>query len=140
MMRFVVLMVCACLGTATVMSQTIESVLTSDELSSELFGVYLEGVVGISDEPWSECIEPDGDTIFEHQSETLTGKLNITEDGQACFDYSGVGFGARNCFNVFRNRSGGYVFLGADSVSGQFRTSLVIPVVTSCPYSPSPVG
>lgn len=117
--------------------RTLEGYLGADELREEVFGVYMEGVAGILDLPWSECIEPGGDTVYTYQGSRLDGVMRIRDDGLACFDYGERRSPLQNCFVVSRQVGGGYVFSGGSQNGGQFKTTMVVRDVKSCPYEPT---
>lgn len=124
----------AAVSLAPALAESLQSVLTSDDIKEEIFGVHLEGVAGISDLPWTECIEPDGDTIYSYQGKTLTGKMRINEEYDlVCFDYEGRGQSPLNCFSVMRDGKGGYIFSGGAGNGGQFKTTAVHRNINSCP-------
>lgn len=125
-------------GSAT--AQSIQGVLTANELKKEMYGVKMEGVAGISDLPWTECIEPDGDTVYSYQGVQLVGHFSVGDDGLACFNYGEQGATSRNCFSVYREGSDGYVFSGGARNGGQFKTTSVTRNVKACPKGPPSVG
>jgi len=98
------------------------SVLSTDEIRAELFGVRLTGVndgfVGV---PWEECIDPTGATRYRFGAVQDQGRLSVDEAGLACFAYLS---GSRSCFVVARE-GGNYRF-------GSFVTTRVERGVTSC--------
>jgi len=93
-------------ATATAKSLT----LTAAEARSELFGVELSGIVEDDDAAWRECIEPDGDTIYEIDGTVDHGRLTISDDGQACFSYVSSNFTRGTCWSVERAGRNNYRF------------------------------
>ncbi|MEO0983749.1 MAG: hypothetical protein AAFX03_13975 [Pseudomonadota bacterium] len=111
-------------------SSVLNTVLTAEEARAELFGVHLSGVVASTAVKWSECIDPDGRTVFTLDGEDRSGVLAIRDNGEACFDY---GDGA-NCFRVTRAPRG-YIFWGAP----RYETTEVRRDVEAC-FSGAPIG
>jgi hypothetical protein len=74
--------------------------LTADEARIELYGVELAGVNETEGDEWSECIEPEGRTVYRRGGEVKEGRLEIASDGQACFTYRGDTY--TSCFVVER--------------------------------------
>lgn len=135
---FCLALICVPMGSAV--AQTIQGVLSSEELENEMYGVELSGVAGISDLPWTECIEPDGDTVYTYQGVQLVGKMKVRPGGLACFDYGQRTNATQNCFSVMRNGEDGYVFSGGARNGGQFRTESVRRDVKACPKGPAKVS
>jgi hypothetical protein len=76
--------------------------LSAAEARAELFGVRLIGVHEGINEPWQECIEPSGRTVYVFMRETQEGRLSIEDDGRACFAYADDGYAHRSCYLVQR--------------------------------------
>lgn len=89
--------------------------LSADEARSELFGVELTGIVEDDNTAWRECIEPDGDTIYEIDRSLDRGRLTIADDGQACFSYASSNFTQASCWNVERAGRNNYRFTSPGS-------------------------
>lgn len=124
MMAGVVLM---CFGaTATAKSLA----LTAAEARSELFGVELSGIVEGDGSVWRECIEPDGDTIYEIDGTLDRGRLTIADDGQACFSYASSNFARVTCWTVERAGRNNYRFTFPGS--SVFETRVVERNVRRC--------
>lgn len=121
-------------------ASTIQTELTADELRKELKGVYLEGVAALTDETWSECIDPAGKTIYSYQGVQLYGQLDIRESGLACFEYGERVSEYQNCFRVVRQTNGGYIFSGGSQNGGQFKTLSVRRNIKSCPAGPEAIS
>jgi hypothetical protein len=99
-------------------------VLSAAEARSELFGVRLSGVIEGSGEPWEECIEPAGRTVYRFAGRSIEGRLSIDPDGSACFTYADDGYTQRSCFVVRR--------AGANYRFDEFVTRRVERGVTRC--------
>ncbi len=88
------------------------TMLHSDELRQEIFGIHLFGHEMRSGMLFDECIEPSGETVYRtRQDETAQpysepGQLEITELAQACFSYPPKGDPGPACFRVFRYGDG----------------------------------
>tara|TARA_Y100000052_G_scaffold23793_1_gene25721 strand:+ start:41347 stop:41769 length:423 start_codon:yes stop_codon:yes gene_type:complete len=109
--------------------------LSSERIRNELLGVHLEGVSGAEDSFWTECIEPDGKTIYEFAGATLKGYMRVGENGLACFQYEGNERSGANCFIVMREGEGNYVFTSSSGTGKLFRTTRVVRNVTECPVA-----
>lgn len=136
-MRTIMLSSLALILSGTALAErSIQSVLSSEELQKELFGVHLQGVAALDETSWSECVEPGGKTIFSHQGVERTGHMTIRENGLACFTYEEEGIASSNCFSVARDGVGGYVFSSVTVQSAQFRATSVTRNIKSCPVGP----
>lgn len=76
--------------------------LTKAEVEAEILGTRLSGTISGSSLRWHECIEPDGDTLYELDGETWRGRMDVRDDGRACFRYDPSDAADANCFSVFR--------------------------------------
>ncbi|MEM6626400.1 MAG: hypothetical protein AAF719_06820 [Pseudomonadota bacterium] len=112
-------------------------VLSPDEARRELFGVRLAGVTSFSADPWWECVEPDGDTVYSFAGWEQRGRLEISNDAQACFRYDTDNYESQHCFAVTR-RGDGYAFWGGGN--GLFFTQTVERGVTECRSEGAPIG
>lgn len=117
------------LAASPALAQAGSAALTTDQLKKELFGVRMEGVDKTAGITWRECIEPDGDTLFETGFGALRGKLTIRPGGQACFAYEDDGFAVPSCF-VIRRDKGGFRF--EDGLGALFITTKVVTGVRTC--------
>jgi len=73
--------------------------LDSAELKATLYGVELVGQTARSGVPWSKCVSPDGEIVYDIDGEEQRGTLRITDDARACFVYPQ---GPR-CFEIYEN-------------------------------------
>lgn len=113
-------------ATATAKSLT----LTATEARSELFGVELSGIIEGEDSRWRECIEPDGDTLYEIDGTVDRGRLTISDDGQACFSYASSNYTRVTCWSVERVGRNNYRFTFPGS--SVFETRVVERNVRRC--------
>ena len=105
-------------------------VLTADEARSELYGVNMNGVSGNTNSEWSECITPDGDTVYQLDGYEMYGRMSILSDGRACFAYEHQDYQQPVCFKVSRTNVG-YTFWGGPE--GVFKARSVERNVEQCP-------
>lgn len=117
--------------------QNISSIMTREEAEAELFGVWMEGQTAQTKDHWSECIEPDGKTIYRFANKELVGKLFIQDDGKACFAYKADDYSKKSCFRISRTADG-YTFWGG--AEGVFTTTSVQTGVKTCPSDNTPTG
>lgn len=101
--------------------------LSAAAMKAELFGVRMSGVVVQTGEPWSECIEPGGRTLYEIGDYISEGVMEITPEGQACFTYPGSG---TSCFRGQRAPKG-YMFYAVGG-GGSFYATKVERGVKKC--------
>lgn len=118
-------------------SAGVSAVISSEEAKKELFGVLLEGKTAQTNEAWSECIQPDGVTRYRFSGLELVGRLDIHDDGQACFSYKADEYAHNSCFRVSRTKTG-YTFWGG--VEGVFTTTHVQHNVKKCPIDTIPTS
>ncbi|MFC7290992.1 hypothetical protein [Hirschia litorea] len=118
-------------------SNSVSAIISSEEAKNELFGVLLSGETAQTKEPWSECIQPDGKTRYRFSGVELLGKLEIHDDGQACFSYRADDFAHESCFRVSRTKTG-YTFWGG--VEGVFTATHVQHNVKTCPSDVIPTS
>jgi|SRR5262245_21428490 len=79
--------------------------LSAAEVRAELYGVRLSGVLEGLNEPWQECIEPSGRTVFTFMRDVDEGRLSVDRAGRACFAYAHDHFRRPACFVVMRDGS-----------------------------------
>ncbi len=120
--------------------QSIQGMLSAGDVQKELFGIRMRGVMGVSDTPWSECIEPDGDTVYRVGKTVLTGQAYTQDGGALCFSYEAQAARVENCFSVSRDARGGYVFSSEARTGSVFRTQSVQRNIKACPKGPGDVS
>ncbi|MBY9065267.1 hypothetical protein K1X12_00060 [Hyphomonas sp. WL0036] len=101
--------------------------LSVEEMQAELFGIRMSGVVVQTGQPWNECVEPGGRTLYEFGGGFSEGLLQITEDGQACFTYPETG---TSCFRGQRAPKG-YMFYAVGG-GGTFHANKIERGVKRC--------
>lgn len=84
--------------------------LTSEVMQAELFGIQMSGIVVQTGQPWTECIEPGGRTLYEIGEVRVEGVLEILPNAIACFTYEETG---TSCFRGQRAPRG-YLFRSVD--------------------------
>ena len=103
--------------------------MKAPELKSALFGIRMEGVADGTDFRWSECIDPEGDTLYRTAEGDMRGRLTITSKGQACFAYEDDNYASASCF-VMRRAPKGFHFEG--EYGANFTTTKVEGGVRTC--------
>ncbi|MEL6285523.1 MAG: hypothetical protein AAFR41_02535 [Pseudomonadota bacterium] len=78
----------------------IAELMTREEIEDELMGVKVSGVIEGTSVRWRECIDREGQTVYEVDGDQAReGTVTITEAGLACFSYGGLA----SCFTVERD-------------------------------------
>ncbi len=104
--------------------------MTAAEARAELYGINMAGYSVTFAMNWTECIQPNGETLYHTPSGVQHGRLRISEAGEACFSYEDSNYQDEGCFRVTR-RGKGYQF--EEAVSGSlFTTTAVVRGVKSC--------
>jgi len=104
-------------------------VMDAGQVKGALFGIEMTGFSPSYGFSWRECIEPDGDTLYETPDGILNGRLTISPKGEACFAYEDDGYKTPACYRT-RKTDKGFRFDGAfDSV---FVTTKVVTGIRSC--------
>jgi hypothetical protein len=80
--------------------------LTEAEAKAALLGVDLQGHTPTGGYSWRECIQPNGETLYETPYEILKGRLLITPGGEACFAYEDDGYSTMACFVTHKTANG----------------------------------
>jgi hypothetical protein len=106
MKRTFLLAAVTALATGAALAAPNNEPLTAEVMRKELFGVRLTGIVVQTGTPWSECIEPNGRTLYRIEGGAREGRLTITDEAQACFTYPETG---KSCFRGQRSPRG-YLF------------------------------
>jgi hypothetical protein len=68
------------------------------EVRAALYGFDLAGEVAGTGELWTECIDPLGRTWWRIGDYADEGRLELRDDGQACFRYRRTGFAREACW------------------------------------------
>lgn len=102
--------------------------LNEKEATAALMGIDMQGYSPTYRMSWRECIQPNGETLYETPAGVVKGKLVISPRGEACFSYEDSGYAAVSCFTTYR--SGDVLrFEGFDTL---FVTTKVIRNVKTC--------
>jgi hypothetical protein len=76
--------------------------LNEAEAKAALLGIDMQGYSPTYRMAWRECIEPDGETLYETPAGVVKGRLVISPRGEACFSYEDSGYAAVSCFTTYR--------------------------------------
>lgn len=141
MVRTVLLLAAALTGLAAPAGATQDPApllpMSAAEVRATFFGVDMGGVTWGDGEPWRECIEPEGDTVYYFVGETRLGRAWVEDDARLCFTYpESDGDTPPACFQAFR-RGDGFVFYSR--FNGVFIAEFVNPGVKTCPRE-IPIG
>lgn len=124
------------------LAQAGERRLSAQELRRDWFGVIMSGMTRDARQHWSECIEPDGDTLYAHQGRTsLRGKMWVEPGDLVCFAYEDSNFAEKSCFSAWA-RDGATEFRAEPQASGDdvFEVRRVQRNVRSCARPDALVG
>ena len=102
--------------------------LDEKQATAALMGIDMQGYSPTYRMSWRECIEPDGETLYETPAGVVKGQLVISPLGEACFSYEDSGYAAVSCFAAYRSGDG-LRFEGFDTL---FVTTRVIRNVKTC--------
>ncbi|MEM8854918.1 MAG: hypothetical protein AAGD34_14540 [Pseudomonadota bacterium] len=102
--------------------------LSGDEVRSYIFGAHLFGTVEGTDQPWNECIEPDGSTVYQIAGERVGGQATVDGIGRACFIYPHSG--SQSCF--FVERVGGKIVFQSTGATIRFRVDRDVRPIKEC--------
>ncbi len=141
-MRMVWLAMAGILASSSALAQSGERRLSAADLRTDWFGVVMSGVTRDGGQTWSECIEPDGDTLYAHQGRAILRGRMWTEAGDVvCFAYEDSGFAGKSCFSAWV-RDGRTQFRAEPQAPGDdvFEVRRVKRNVTSCPRPDALVG
>ena len=128
-------LICVC--SLTPVSAEPMTLLTTPDLTKELFGIHMFGHEQSSGMIFDECIEPSGQTVYRTQMDEAAqrysehGQLEITQVAQACFSYPPGSDPDPSCFRVFRYNDG-YVFDSVDT-GQRFIAERIVRNVFECP-------
>jgi hypothetical protein len=99
------------------------------QLKSALFGIEMSGFSPTYGFAWRECIQPDGQTLYETPEGAMKGRLTISLKGLACFAYEDDGYSTPACYTTLRTTAG---FRFEGEVEGVFVAKQVVTGVKSC--------
>jgi hypothetical protein len=103
--------------------------LTEKETEAAILGIDMQGYSPSERFSWRECIQPNGETLYETPAGVLKGKVLVSPRGEACFSYEDSDYAAVNCFATFRTQDG----LRFEGAGGSlFLTTKVIRNVKTC--------
>jgi hypothetical protein len=114
-----------------------EQRLNEAELKKALLGIDMQGFSPSENISWRECIQPNGETLYEVPDQVLKGRLDISPDGRACFSYNDNDYATAGCFWAYRQGKDGLRFeadykLTTGEPAAIFVTTKVVTGVTSC--------
>jgi len=105
------------------------SVMSGAQIKASLFGIEMTGYSPTFRFSWKECIQPDGETLYETPDGLMKGRLTVTPEGQACFAYEDDGYATPSCYRM-RQIDKGFRFEGEfDSL---FITTKVVTGIKTC--------
>ena len=103
--------------------------LTEKETAAAILGIDMQGFSPSEQFSWRECIQPNGETLYETPAGVVKGKVLISPQGEACFSYEDTDFSRVSCFATFRSGDG----LRFEGLGGTlFLTTKVIRNVKTC--------
>ena len=103
--------------------------LTEKETEAAILGIDMQGFSPSERFSWRECIQPNGETLYETPAGVLKGKVLVSPLGEACFSYEDTDYAAVNCFTTFKTGDG----LRFEGPGGSlFLTTKVIRNVKTC--------
>src|SRR5262245_5599265 len=76
------------------------------EVKKALLGMDMHGFSPSENLSWRECIQPDGETLYETPNEVVKGRLFINPEGLACFAYEDTGYNVASCYWTYRQGKG----------------------------------
>lgn len=100
--------------------------LTAEEIRAEFLGTRMSGVQLGTRQPFIECIEPNGRSIFRTGDYVSEGIMEVTPDAQACFTYASGTY----CYRVQRAPTG--YMIHSVGASATFHARKVERGVTRC--------
>lgn len=111
--------------------------LSVAELKKALLGIDMQGFSPSENMSWRECIQPDGETLYEMPDQVIKGRLDIAPDGRACFSYADTDYSSVGCFWTYRQGKDGLRFeadykLTTGEPASVFVTTKVVTGITSC--------
>ena len=103
--------------------------LTEKETEAAILGIDMQGFSPSERFSWRECIQPNGQTLYETPEGVRKGKVLVSPQGEACFSYEDTDYAAVDCFATFKAGEG----LRFEGAGGSlFVTTKVIRNVKTC--------
>jgi hypothetical protein len=106
--------------------------LSAAELRTLLLGSKMSGVAS-DGAKWTECIQPDGATVYEVPEGAQRGRLTIQDEGRACYAYEGTGYQETTCFIIAR-KGATYTFDEGEGAQDSFTADSVTHGITACRF------
>jgi hypothetical protein len=111
------------------LKQGLGQALTEKETQAAILGIDMQGFSPSERFSWRECIQPNGETLYETPAGVIKGKVLVSPRGEACFSYEDSDYAAVNCFATFKSGDG----LRFEGPGGSlFVTTKVIRNVKTC--------
>ena len=130
--RYPILALAACIVAAPAFAQLRQGLgqpLTEKETEAAILGIDMQGFSPTERFSWRECIQPNGQTLYETPAGVMKGKVLVSPRGEACFSYEDSDYAAVNCFATFKTGDG----LRFEGAGGSlFVTTKVIRNVKTC--------
>lgn len=104
--------------------------LNEAETKAALLGIDMKGYSPTGRFAWRECIQPNGETLYETPAGVMKGRLEVTPTGQACFSYEDDNYSTVGCFVTYKTTDSGLRFEGPDEYL--FITTKIVTGVKSC--------
>lgn len=117
-------------GTVVGGGRAVADTPASERVRNLLFGAHLYGVREDTGAWWSECITPQGETVFRSEGYVSLGTVSIGADAQACFTYHHPDETPMYCFGL--ERSGGKTVFVSERSDVRFRVDRVVRPVNAC--------
>ena len=106
------------------------------EVKKALLGSDLHGFSPSENFSWRECIQPDGETLYETPREVVKGRVFINPEGLACFAYEDTDYSVASCYWTYRQGKGLRWESDVKTITGEpqsvFVTTKVITGIKSC--------
>jgi hypothetical protein len=103
--------------------------MTGPQIRASMFGIEMTGYSPTFGFAWRECIQPDGETLYETPEGLMKGRLTVSAKGEACFAYEDDGYTTPACYRM-RQTDKGFRFEGEfDSL---FITTKVVTGIKTC--------
>src|ERR1043165_7407133 len=80
--------------------------LNAAEVKKELLGADFHGFTPTYQFAWRECIQPDGETLYETPKDLVKGRVFVNPEGMACFAYADTDYSVASCYWTYRQGKG----------------------------------